>query len=173
MDAYTQWYERSILGCTLERWAENRSLDDVLAWVDENESHGKSAMGLFVRFTRGLGFEKLGRGSGNLLSYGVYFDPVAWQPPFGDQKTLRASGFYDAAAGQVKPFSQLEIAGASEALVVQRPWRRQGRPSIQRRDDTHLCARHRKVLLGEGPRATRARSSRSDACLSSTWLATR
>lgn len=110
VDAYTRWYERTILGCSLERWARNRTLADVLAWVDEAEAHRDSAMGLFVRFTRALGLEKLGRGRGNMLSYGVYFDPVAWQPPFAIQKTLRAAGFYDANEKRIKPFSQTEVA---------------------------------------------------------------
>ena len=52
IDAYTRWYERVVLGCTLDRWAQNRTLDDVLAWLDEAPAHASSAMGLFIAFTR-------------------------------------------------------------------------------------------------------------------------
>lgn len=110
VDAYIRWYEQVVLGCSLDRWAEVQSLDDLQAWLDESAAHRDGAMGLFVRFTRALDLQALGRGAGNMLSYGSYFDPDAWQPPYGEQKTLRAAGFYDAQAGQVKPLSQLEIA---------------------------------------------------------------
>jgi hydrogenase large subunit len=110
VEAYIKWYEHTILGCTLDRWSQIQSLEDLLAWVDERDAHRNSAVGLFIRFTRALELQRLGRGTGNMLSYGVYFDPVTWQPPFREQKTLRASGFYDAKKGSIQPFNHLEIA---------------------------------------------------------------
>jgi Ni,Fe-hydrogenase I large subunit len=109
IDTYTRWYERCVLGCSLDRWAENQTLEDVLAWCDEREEHRDSPVGLFVRFTRALQHQRLGRGNGNMLSYGVYFDPATWQPPFAERTTLRAGGFYDAAQGAVLPFSHREV----------------------------------------------------------------
>jgi len=110
VDAYTRWYERSILGCSLERWAAVDSVAALERWLEESERHQKSALGLYLRFARDLGFSQLGKGSGNMLSYGVYFDPDTWQPPFGPQRTLRASGFFDAKAGRVDEFSHLHVA---------------------------------------------------------------
>jgi uptake hydrogenase large subunit len=110
LDAYTRWYERSILGCSVERWLAVQSVADLERWLEESELHRKSAMGLYLRFTRELGFAQLGRGRGNMLSYGVYFDPELWQPPFGPQRTLRAAGFYDAELGSVQEFDHRLIA---------------------------------------------------------------
>lgn len=109
VDTYTRWYERTMLGCSLDRWAQITTLDQLLAWQDERPEHAGSAIGRFLSFSRSLGLTALGRGTGNMLSYGVYFDPLTWQPPFGDQRTLRAAGFHEAATGTIHPFEQRHI----------------------------------------------------------------
>jgi uptake hydrogenase large subunit len=110
VDAYRGWYERSILGCSLERWLQVQSLADIEVWLDESPRQRNSALGMYLRFTREIGLQRLGKGSGNMLSYGSFFDPETWQPPFGEQRCLRAAGFYDASLGQVQPFAQEHIA---------------------------------------------------------------
>jgi uptake hydrogenase large subunit len=110
VDAYTRWYERSILGCSLEHWSQVQSLDALLAWLDEDPKHSQSALGLFVRATRDLGFMRLGPGNGNLISYGSGFDPELWQPPFGEPKCIRAAGFYNAQRGELEPLSHQNVA---------------------------------------------------------------
>lgn len=109
VDAYTRWYERTVLGCSMERWSRVRSMDELFAWLDESDKHRDSAMGLFVRVTRELGMQQLGRGNGNMLSYGSGFDPELWQPPFGEQRCVRAAGFFDAASGKVETLSHRNI----------------------------------------------------------------
>lgn len=109
IDSYQKWYEQDILGCSLERWSENRTFDDVLAWVEASESHRKSPMGLFIRFARSIGLETLGLGEGNLLSYGSGYDPERWRPPYGSPQTLRAPGFFNAETQQLEPFDHQHI----------------------------------------------------------------
>jgi hydrogenase large subunit len=110
VDAYTQWYEREVLGCSLDRWLAIQSEDDLFAWLDEKSEHRNSAFGLFLGFAKRIGLEKLGRGNGNLLSYGVYFDPDGFQPPYRDRVCLRPGGFYDAETQTIQPFSQEHVA---------------------------------------------------------------
>jgi len=43
------WLEGKWLGCSVDRWLENKTWEDVLAWVDENESHYNSDCGFFIR----------------------------------------------------------------------------------------------------------------------------
>jgi len=109
VDVHARWYERTVLGCSIDRWLAVQSLSDLDAWLVEAPEHERSALGLFVRFARRIGLDRLGRGSGNMLSYGAYFDPEGWQPPFTEQRCLRAAGFHDAEAGRVEPFSHLAV----------------------------------------------------------------
>lgn len=103
VDSYRSFYERTILGCSIERWAQNESLADLEAWLDESPLHAASAMGLFIRFGRAIGLQRAGKGEGHLLSYGSCYDPEAWRPPYGERHTLRASGFHDARTGRITP----------------------------------------------------------------------
>jgi Ni,Fe-hydrogenase I large subunit len=106
IDSYTRWYEKTVLGCSIDRWLSVRSLAELDQWLEEKVEHRSGALGLFIRFGRQAELAKLGRGSGNMLSYGVYFDPVKWQPPFAERTCLRAPGFYNAETQQIEPFSQ-------------------------------------------------------------------
>lgn len=108
VDDFTRWYEKSVLGCSLDRWLENKNSVDVEKWLDEKPEHREGALGLFWTFTKGLGFEKLGKGTGNLVSPGNYPDPDKWQPPFKDRTMLRTPGFYNAEAGKLEPFDHME-----------------------------------------------------------------
>lgn len=68
--AYRRWFERRILGCSLERLLEVRSTWDLGVWLEENRSHRDSDLGFFIRFARAIGLDRVGRGVGNYLSYG-------------------------------------------------------------------------------------------------------
>lgn len=67
---FRQWYERRVLGCTIERWLEVRNKSDIDVWLDETDSHANSDLGFFVRFAREAGLDKLGKGHGNFISFG-------------------------------------------------------------------------------------------------------
>jgi len=67
---YREWYERRILGCTLERWAEVRSSADLDAWLEQSAQHRDGELGFFVRYARAIGLDKLGKGHASFISYG-------------------------------------------------------------------------------------------------------
>ncbi len=67
---FKQWYERRILGCSLERWRDVRSVADLDAWLLEDERHRQGDLGFFLAFARSLSLDKTGKGPGTFLSYG-------------------------------------------------------------------------------------------------------
>jgi uptake hydrogenase large subunit len=109
IDAYVDWYERSVLGCTSDEWLSLRSADDFDGWMEE-PAHRESAVGVFTRFGRSIGLDDLGRGSPHLLSMGCYYDPERWQPPFDERPCLQPGGFYDGEEETIEPFSHLSVA---------------------------------------------------------------
>ena len=68
---YRQWYERRILGCTLERWLQVQSGADLEEWLEEKDSHRESDLGFFIRFARAADFSRIGRAHENFISYGA------------------------------------------------------------------------------------------------------
>jgi Ni,Fe-hydrogenase I large subunit len=109
IDAYTEWYERAVLGCTCEEWLALRSAEDFDAWI-QTPAHGDSAVGVFTRFGRSIGLQELGRGTPHLLSAGCYYDPERWQPPFEERPCLQTGGFYDGERQTIEPFSHRLVA---------------------------------------------------------------
>ena len=109
IDAYTEWYEREVLGCTSEEWLALETADDFEAWM-EVPAHTESAVGIFTRFGRSIGLHELGRGSPHLLSIGCYYDPERWRPRFDARLCLQPGGFYDGEQQTVEPFSHLSVA---------------------------------------------------------------
>ncbi|SNZ16600.1 nickel-dependent hydrogenase large subunit [Hydrogenobacter hydrogenophilus] len=71
----TEWLEKVWLGCSVDRWLENKTWDDILKWLDESESHRNSDCGLFLRFCMENGLDKYGAGVNAFLAYGTYIDP--------------------------------------------------------------------------------------------------
>jgi Ni,Fe-hydrogenase I large subunit len=67
---YRNWYERRILGCTLERWSDVRSGADLDAWLEESDAHRESDLGFYIRFAREIGLDKIGRAHDSFLSFG-------------------------------------------------------------------------------------------------------
>jgi hydrogenase large subunit len=107
IDAYTEWYERAVLGCTCEEWLALESAEDFERWL---ERHPDSAVGVFTRFGRSIGLHELARGTPHLLSAGCYYDPERWQPPFDERPCLQPGGFYDGEHGTIEPFSHHAVA---------------------------------------------------------------
>lgn len=69
-ERFCSWYERAILGCSLERWQEIQSRKDLEVWLEEDQAHRESEVGFFVRFARLAGLDSLGIGPNRYLSYG-------------------------------------------------------------------------------------------------------
>ena len=68
----------------------NRGWADVLASLDENESHRNSDCGpLFIRFAQEAGLDKIGAGQGKYISSGTYFRPVTLSPESDDRGPQR------------------------------------------------------------------------------------
>ncbi len=75
------WLESDLLGCSIDRWLENKTWEDVLAWVDENESQRNSDLGFFIRYSLDIGLDKFGQGVGNYISHRHLLRPEAvFQP---------------------------------------------------------------------------------------------
>ena len=72
---FRNWFERRILGCSLQRWLEIRSVDDLEQWLAESESHHESDLGFFLRFGREIKLDTLGHGYENFLSCGAFEIP--------------------------------------------------------------------------------------------------
>ena len=70
-----------VVGVQRGSLAGEQDLEDVLAWVDENESQYNSDCGFFIRYCLDIGLDKYGQGVGNYISTGTYFDPALYQRP--------------------------------------------------------------------------------------------
>lgn len=162
INEYQGWYEASVLGCRTERWLRNHTADDVEAWLDEAVAHRKSAIGTFWRFTRAIGLHRTGVGEGNLLSFGNYFDPVRWQPPFEEPAMLLPGGFHDAETGLDSPFDHREVtehvrySHFVDSGDGRHPWQGETSPVAGPRDGSYSWAkapRYRGKVCELGPLA--------------------
>ena len=69
LDDYATWYAPTVLGGTLDQWAEVATAGQLEAWL---EQHPHSVIALFSRFaTAAAGPHRVGHGSQNLLSRGL------------------------------------------------------------------------------------------------------
>jgi len=64
-----EWYERRVLGCSVERFKALRSAGELEAWLEE-EPHRESELGFLWRYGRAIGLDRTGRGPGAFVSYG-------------------------------------------------------------------------------------------------------
>ena len=93
-----EWLETTWLGCSVDRWLENKTWADVLKWADENDSQRNSDCGLFLRFAQRVGLDKFGQGCGAYLATGTYFQPELYENPTIDGRNdalINRSGIYD------------------------------------------------------------------------------
>lgn len=92
------WLEPIWLGCSIERYMQIKSWDDMMAWLDENESHRNSDLGLYLRAGIEFGLDKLGQGLGKYIAYGTYLHKDRYNNPTiesRNQALIQSSGFYD------------------------------------------------------------------------------
>ena len=92
---FKKWYERQVLGCSLERWNAVQTKADLFSWLKESKTHLKSDLGYFIRFTTRIGLHRIGRGHGNFISFGM---PGIGLMPEGrtaeQPNSITAGGFY-------------------------------------------------------------------------------
>jgi Ni,Fe-hydrogenase I large subunit len=106
------WLETVWLGCSMERYMQIKTWDDMLAWVDENESQKNSDLGLFIRAGLEFGLHKFGQGTGNFISTGTYLHKDLYNHPTVEgrnQALISRSGFYDSATQQYFAFDHLDV----------------------------------------------------------------
>ncbi|HXU46133.1 MAG TPA: nickel-dependent hydrogenase large subunit [Thermoanaerobaculia bacterium] len=93
-----EWLEKHWLGGSVERWLENRSWADVLAWADENDGQRNSDCALFLRFGKRAGLDGFGQGCGAYFATGTYFEPALYEHPTIEGRNaalVSRSGIYD------------------------------------------------------------------------------
>lgn len=96
----TEWLEPVWLGCSIERYLQIKSYDDLMAWVHENESQFNSDLGLFIRAAQEFGLDKFGQGVGKFLAMGTYLHKDRYNHPTVEsrnQALIQSSGFFDGA----------------------------------------------------------------------------
>jgi hydrogenase large subunit len=106
----TEWLEKEWLGCSVERWMENKTWSDVLAWVDESQSHHDSDCGFFIRYAQKVGLDTYGQGWGNYLATGTFFEPGRYTNPTIEGRNaalITRSGIY--AGGDYNDFDQARV----------------------------------------------------------------
>ncbi len=105
------WLEKHWLGCSIDRWLEIKSWQDMQEWVEENESQYNSDCGFFIRYAQEIGLHTYGGGVGNYISTGTYFEPSLYENPTiaGRNDALQGrSGVY--ANGAFHTFDHLRVA---------------------------------------------------------------
>ncbi|NID12859.1 nickel-dependent hydrogenase large subunit [Fibrivirga algicola] len=92
------WLESLWLGCSIERYMQIKTWDDLMAWVEENDSQRNSDLGLFIRASLEFGLHKFGQGVGKFVTYGTYLHKDHYQKPTVEGRNaalISRSGFYD------------------------------------------------------------------------------
>ncbi|MCG8328504.1 MAG: nickel-dependent hydrogenase large subunit [Chitinophagales bacterium] len=92
------WLEPVWLGCSIERYMQIQSWDDMMEWLEENESHRNSDLGLFLRAGLEFGLDKFGQGVGKFLAWGTYLHKDMYNKPGIDNRNAAAispAGFWD------------------------------------------------------------------------------
>ena len=93
-----RWLETTFLGCSIDRYLQIKSWDDLMEWVEENESQRNSDLGLFIRAGLEFGLDKFGQGVGKFIAYGTYLHKDKYNHPTIEARNdavISAGGFYD------------------------------------------------------------------------------
>jgi hydrogenase large subunit len=147
------WLEKVWLGCSVERWMEVRSWEDMKAWVEENESQYNSDCGFFIRYCLDVGLHKYGAGVGNYLATGTYFEPSLYENPTVEGRNaglIGRSGVY--ANGTFSEFDQARVSedvthSFYEGTRPLHPWEGETRPV-----DPEVGRKQGKYSFAKAPR---------------------
>lgn len=107
-----EWLETMWLGCSIEKYRQVQTWDDLMAWVDENESQRNSDLGLFIRASLEFGLDKFGQGCGNYVAYGTYLHKDKYNKPTIEGRNdalISPSGFYNSHTREYRDFDHLQI----------------------------------------------------------------
>nr|MCU0294857.1 nickel-dependent hydrogenase large subunit [Candidatus Nanopelagicales bacterium] len=78
------WLEGQWLGCSVDRWLENKTWSDIQAWMTENESQANSDLAIFIKWALQIGLDSYGQGYGNYLATGTFLNPDLYTNPTVD-----------------------------------------------------------------------------------------
>ncbi len=104
------WLETTFLGCSIERYMQIKTWDDMMAWVHENKSQHDSDLGLFIRAGLEFGLDKFGQGVGKFLAMGTYIHKDLWNNPTIDTRqaaVISPGAFFD--GKNYHPFDHLQV----------------------------------------------------------------
>ena len=109
LNNFKNWYERQVLGCSLERWHAVRTKADLISWLKESETHLNSDLGFYIRFATRTGLHRIGKGHGNFISFGMPdLEAEPERQTKAGQILSTAGGFY--ADNHLFPVNQENIA---------------------------------------------------------------
>jgi len=103
------WLEPVWLGCSLERYEQIRSYDDLMVWLDDRPEHARSDLAMFWRMSIDIGLDKYGGGGSRYVSWGYLPHEDKYQQPTiedRDAALIMKSGVFDAATGAHKLMDQ-------------------------------------------------------------------
>jgi len=91
------WLEPVWLGCSMERYRQIKSWDELMGWLEEKESHRNSDLGLYLRAGIEFGLDKMGQGLGKFLAFGTYLHKDKYNHPAienRNQALIQPGGFF-------------------------------------------------------------------------------
>lgn len=100
LSEFRRWYERTVLGCSLERIEAIKNSMQLEEWISGKEVHRDSELGFFLRCGQAFGLDTMGRSHESYLTAPDYIG--ANEPGWG------GGGFID--GGVLQPFDQVRIA---------------------------------------------------------------
>jgi hydrogenase large subunit len=106
-----EWLEKRLLGCSIDRYREIKTHEQLMEWCDENESQHNSDLAFFIRYSMGIGLDKYGGGYGNYLAMGTFFEPSQYATPTVDSRShalITRSGVF--AKGEYHGFDHLRVS---------------------------------------------------------------
>lgn len=106
------WLETTWLGCSIEKYREVQTWEDLIKWVNENKSQYNSDLGLFIRASLEFGLDTFGQGCGNYIAYGTYLHKDKYNHPTIEGRNdalISPSGFYNSHTKQYSDFEHLQV----------------------------------------------------------------
>ena len=106
-----EWLENHLLGCSIERYRQVKTWEQLLEWCDENESQHNSDLAFFIRYAQEIGLDKYGAGYGDYLAMGTFFEPSQYATPTIDGRNnalvTRAGVF---SGGEYQDFDHMRVS---------------------------------------------------------------
>jgi hydrogenase large subunit len=65
---FREWYETQILGCSIERWQQVQSLEDMENWLEESSFHNQGDLGFLFTVCRSMNMHRMGTGHDSFLA---------------------------------------------------------------------------------------------------------